>query len=87
MITTYRDHDGQPTTEPRWRALMHAGTQIARTALPNGLTVSTVYVGHDPVYQSRVFGDPARDIASADYGSQAEALVGHATLVVRWQDA
>lgn len=83
-MLTYRDRNGHPTTPAHWQTLLAEGTQIAQDTLPNGLTVSTVYVGHDPVYESRVYGDPAREVAYDRAANQDEALVVHAALIVRW---
>jgi hypothetical protein len=87
------DAEGNPVPEPdlltwgKW--LETADRQLAKDQLPNGVTVSTVFLGLDHsffggppmLWESMIFGGP-EDQYQERYASREEALAGHARAVL-----
>lgn len=90
----YFDTDGKPCTVEQMEKLMRTEQIVQQTLLPNGLWVSTVYLGinysygsHPPaIFETMVFkgkGDYS-DLYCQRYSTKSEALVGHADIVKKW---
>jgi hypothetical protein len=86
------DAEGNPVPEPdllKWgKWLETADRQLAKDQLPNGVTVSTVFLGLDhrfwggppTLWETMIFGGP-EDQYQERYASREEALAGHAKAV------
>lgn len=90
----YVERDGVPVKVDdllAWgRELEKADRRVAADMLPDGVRVSTVFLGLDhgfgegpPIlYETMVFGGPS-DGDCERYSTRAEALAGHAAVVAR----
>lgn len=86
------DDNGNPVAEPNHLAwamwFQTAERQVARVELPDGIVVSTVFLGIDHnfgdgpphLFETMVFGGE-HDQAQVRYATKAGALVGHAAAV------
>lgn len=93
-MSLYYDPDGKPVSMEKWVTLFEHRQQVAKTTLPGGIRVSTVYLGvnhnWDPegpplIYETMVFGpDRFRDIDMARYTTREQAEAGHRTMVYRY---
>lgn len=86
------DREGNPITFVRMLAMWldDEYAVVAKTALPDGERVSTVWLGHDHgfgmtekpmIFETAVFQDGKSTEIIERYSSEAEALDGHAKLV------
>jgi hypothetical protein len=90
----YYDMDGKPMTMEEYCVLFESEERIlARTDLPGGCWVSTVWLGLDHsfgegpplIFESMVFGpDDMTDLDCIRYATRKEAEAGHSMLVTRW---
>lgn len=72
--------------------------RVARDTLPNGIVVSTVWLGLDHrfgqgpplIFETMVFlpsSASGNELAMERYGTEADALAGHARLVAKYKEA
>jgi hypothetical protein len=84
-------YEGEPISHEQWLRLLanEDGRQVARDELPDGVEVSTVWLGIDYgrghtlrplVYETVIFGGPLEG-RGARYATREEALAGHAQAV------
>jgi len=97
-MSMYYDRDGKPLTNTEaWGELFYDREyqRVARDVLPNGMLVSTVWLGidhnfsgHGPpiIFETMVFEseDNLTDIDMDRYATEAEALFGHQEYVKKW---
>lgn len=92
-MSNYYDRNGNPIELMEWAAALEGSRQIARTTLPDGKWVSTVWLGLDHsfgdgpplIFETMVF--PADDMTDLDcerYSTEAEAKAGHERMVAKW---
>lgn len=93
----YYDRDGKPLADTMaWGKLFRDREyqRVARDTLPNGLLVSTVWLGMDHgfddgppiIFETMVFA-AENDMDELDcirYATEAEALFGHVEAVKKW---
>jgi hypothetical protein len=92
----YYDRQGQPLTPGvwAWRFADSSDKRLARTTLPDGRWVSTVWLGfdHPPheglplIFETTVFGSRGHSerVDGSRYSTEAEAIAGHTRLVAKW---
>lgn len=86
---------GEPISFEEWVRLFSPGPykDMAKTDLPSGVHVSTIWLGLDHgdgagppvIFETMVF--PEDENAERDqerYSTEAEALAGHAAMVAKW---
>lgn len=91
------DRAGRPMSDEDWaRALQDTdGRRIARTELPDGKLVSTVWLGLDHrlgvdgsplIFETMVFpsSDSLEALDCERYSTEEEARAGHLEMVLRW---
>jgi hypothetical protein len=93
-MSDYYDMEGNPIDTRQWAVLFESDDRIiARTELPGGCQVSTVWLGLDHsfgtgpplIFESMVFGpDSSADLDMMRYTTREEAEAGHSVLVTRW---
>jgi hypothetical protein len=93
----YFDKIGQPMAFEEWYRIFEDMTyrRVAETFLPNGVRVSTVWMGLDHrfggpglplIFESMVFySGSSSDQDCERYSTMAEAEKGHAALVEKWR--
>ena len=97
-MAMYYDRDGKPVEDTAaWGALFEdrAYQRVARTVLPNGILISTVWLGIDHnfsgkgppiIFETMVFDseDDLTDLDVCRYATEEEALFGHEVMVKDW---
>jgi hypothetical protein len=98
MKVAYYGFDGEEIDRDQWSALFEdaEGRRIGYDELPNGYTVSTVWLGLDHsfgdgpplIYETMVFKTGSHsDEDMLRYPTRGEAAEGHANMVERWGKA
>jgi hypothetical protein len=97
-VSRYYDRDGKPMDMMAWARTFedNAYRTVEQTDLPNGVLVSTVWLGLDHqfgdgpplIFETMVFGDreSGRDLAQERYSTLDEARAGHAAMVKEWSE-
>ena len=94
----YYDRQGNEITDTEEWTRLHGDIDYKRVAfdeLPNGRTVSTVWlgvnhnfsgVGPPIIFETMVFAEPGsyRDLDEMRYATEADAIAGHAAMVALW---
>jgi len=93
-VNLYFGMDGQPISRDKYCELFDSTERfLARTDLPGGCWVSTVWLGLDHgfggglplIFESMVFGpDDMVDLDCRRYATKEQALQGHDELVTLW---
>jgi hypothetical protein len=93
------DRNGQPMELEAWgRALEDIDARrIGETFLPDGIRISTVWIGLDHnfagvgpplIFESMAFGsDGNGDLDCRRYATEEEARAGHSAMVAKWMAA
>jgi hypothetical protein len=86
--------DGSPITMEEWSRLFDDPSRLLKQeTFPNGLYVSTVWLGLDHslrgnpplIFETMVFASsPGEELGMRRYATMAEALAGHEELVQEW---
>lgn len=89
-MSFYYDFDAAPITREEWTELFgdFNGRVVAKSKLPSGVEVSTVWVGIDHgfgdgpplIYETMIFGGPL-DEETLRHTTREEALAGHAKML------
>jgi hypothetical protein len=91
----YFDRRGRPIDLLTWGRLNEdpAYKRIAETTLPNGIWISTVWLGADHgagrppiIFETMAFGE-GTDNDCKRYATEAEARAGHEAMVAKWAPA
>jgi len=94
MLDLVFDRQGRPIPVERWAELRrhYRYRQIALTILPDGRTVTTVWVGISTgttpplIFETMIFIPPPKcefEDGREQYSTEAEALTGHEAIVQR----
>jgi hypothetical protein len=94
-LSEYYDRQGKPIDYLQARAKWLEGERrVAKTTLPNGRYVSTVWLGMDHqfgegpplIFETMVFRseDDSDDLDCDRYSTEAEALAGHEAMCRKW---
>lgn len=95
-VVMYYDRTGRPISFEEWLRTAE-DKRVALNALPNGLRISTVWLGLDHrfglgpplIFETMVF-DPKRqgnhDLDCARYSTEEEAIQGHKEMCNKWKD-
>lgn len=95
-MSRYYDRAGNPVSSAlEWAKLFDGNPdyrRVARDVLPNGIVVSTVWLGLDHgfgsgaplIFETMVFAGGDDDSDCERYSTEAEARAGHAQLVEKW---
>lgn len=87
------DRQGNPITLEQWSRMFgdEEYKRIAKTDLPGGGHVSTVWMGLDHgfgglhlIFETMVFGHPGADNEQERYSTEQEARAGHEEMVAKW---
>jgi hypothetical protein len=101
MRTGLYDRQGKPMSLEDWGSRLEKDKsyrRVAETTLPNGLYVSTVWLGIDHsfgegpplIFESMAFQSQAPgeflgpDLDQMRYSTEEEALAGHKMMVAKW---
>lgn len=97
MTTGYYDRAGKPLSLLEWAEAIERETRVvARTTLPNGNRVSTIWrglnhgYGDGPplIFEIMVFLENTfEELDCERYATEAEARAGHARMVDKWTAA
>jgi hypothetical protein len=91
-VSYYYDRQGNPIDRMDW-AINPADKIVAKTTLPDGKLVSTVWLGIDHqfgngpplIFETMVFpADSYSDLDCERYSTETEALAGHEAMVKKW---
>lgn len=97
MKPTYYKMDGTPYegNDPvlQWAKDMEKGNKIKLTLLPDGIRISTVWLGLDHnlgegrplIYESMVFDKDRKELDQVRYATIEKALKDHDRLVKKWK--
>lgn len=95
-MSDFYDRNGNPITMDEWVATWkNTDRRVALDKLPNGYTVSTVYLGLDHgwgegdplIFESMVFGPDSEgdECDMLRYATEEQARAGHKSLVLIWE--
>ena len=94
----YYDRSGQPLGMNDWSLSFGAASdrRVAETTLPNGIWISTVYLGLNHnfgdgpplIFETMVFRsqEDMWDLDMDRYSTEEQAKAGHEAMVAKWQD-
>ncbi len=94
-MSQYYDRQGRHMSMEEWTNAFEGDRHIAKTELPNGVTISTVWLGLDHsfdegpplIFETMAFPpDKWRDLDSARYSTEEQAKAGHEAMCARWKD-
>jgi len=97
-MAMYYDRNGEPLADTAaWGVLFHDRSyqRVARTVLPSGILISTVWLGIDHnfsgngppiIFETMVFDseESLTDLDVCRYATEVEALFGHEVMVKNW---
>lgn len=95
---TYCDRAGRPMTMEEWAKAFDDldYKRLARTVLPDGKVVSTIWLGLNHrwgdgpplIFESMVFAsDEGESLDMTRYSTEEEAKAGHEAMVAKWSKA
>jgi hypothetical protein len=96
-VTKFRDRQGNPLGLMDWARKLEddSYTVVKQEILPNGLLISTVWIGidepdkalgfgHTPLFETAVF-DNRQSLSRVAYHTEREALAGHHNKVTEFK--
>ena len=99
-MSNYYDRDGKPMTLTEWSKAVEKpdAKRVAEDTLPNGMWVSTVWLGIDHnysdtgspiIFETMVFPSKDGPLDEQDverYATESEAVTGHKAMVAKWAE-
>lgn len=94
-MSDYYNRNGEPIRMNEWAREFEKDRTVAKTELPDGKTVSTVFLGLNHrfgdgpplIFETLVFNPGSYEDVDGDrYTTEEQAKAGHEAMVAKWQD-